>query len=66
MQFKPKKMKFLFKKYLEYETNHGTPESIEMVKDKANQYVQSLIQWFYYFIYNNIDIMIITYRSDHV
>jgi len=36
MKLKPKKMKFLFKKYLEYETKYGSEESAQMVKDKAD------------------------------
>uniref|UniRef100_A0A0D9WWN1 Protein RRP5 homolog n=1 Tax=Leersia perrieri TaxID=77586 RepID=A0A0D9WWN1_9ORYZ len=37
----PKKMKFLFKKYLEYEKLQGDEERIEHVKQKALEYVQS-------------------------
>lgn len=37
----PKKMKFLFKKYLEYEKSLGDEERIEEVKRKAMEYVQS-------------------------
>nr|BAC79783.2 putative pre-rRNA processing protein RRP5 [Oryza sativa Japonica Group]BAD31015.1 putative pre-rRNA processing protein RRP5 [Oryza sativa Japonica Group] len=37
----PKKMKFLFKKYLEYEKSQGDEERIEHVKQKALEYVQS-------------------------
>nr|GMD47877.1 rRNA biogenesis protein RRP5 isoform X1 [Ipomoea batatas] len=38
----PKKMKFLFKKYLEYEKSVGDEERIESVKRKAMEYVESL------------------------
>lgn len=37
----PKKMKFLFKKYLEYEKSQSDEERIEHVKQKALEYVQS-------------------------
>ncbi|XP_012990759.2 protein RRP5 homolog [Esox lucius] len=36
-----KRIKFFFKRYLEYEKNHGTPESILAVKEKALEYVES-------------------------
>lgn len=38
-----KKMKFLFKKYLEYEKSHGDEERIESVKRKAMEYVESTL-----------------------
>ncbi|KAM3248493.1 hypothetical protein P3L10_010262 [Capsicum annuum] len=37
----PKKMKFLFKKYLEYENTLGDDERMEAVKRKAMEYVES-------------------------
>lgn len=37
----PKKMKFLFKKYLDYEKSQGDEERIESVKRKAMEYVES-------------------------
>ncbi|KAJ8544824.1 hypothetical protein K7X08_017407 [Anisodus acutangulus] len=37
----PKKMKFLFKKYLEYEKTVGDDERMEAVKRKAMEYVES-------------------------
>ncbi|XP_072958510.1 rRNA biogenesis protein RRP5 isoform X2 [Typha angustifolia] len=37
----PKKMKFLFKKYLEYEKTQGDEDRIEHVKSKALEYVES-------------------------
>eukprot|EP00262_Sarcandra_glabra_P007984 TRINITY_DN21152_c0_g1_i1.p1 TRINITY_DN21152_c0_g1~~TRINITY_DN21152_c0_g1_i1.p1 ORF type:complete len:572 (-),score=125.55 TRINITY_DN21152_c0_g1_i1:250-1932(-) len=37
----PKKMKFLFKKYLVYEASCGDEERIEYVKKKAMEYVES-------------------------
>ncbi|KAJ3670185.1 hypothetical protein LUZ60_010509 [Juncus effusus] len=37
----PKKMKFLFKKYLEYEKTQGDEERIEHVKSKALEFVES-------------------------
>ncbi|KAH9737715.1 rRNA biogenesis protein RRP5 [Citrus sinensis] len=39
----PKKMKFLFKKYLEYEKSVGEEERIEYVKQKAMEYVESTL-----------------------
>ena len=36
-----KKMKFFFKKYLEFEQRHGTESSVESVKRKAVEYVES-------------------------
>ncbi|KAF7689557.1 hypothetical protein HF521_012910 [Silurus meridionalis] len=36
-----KKVKFFFKRYLDYEKKHGTPESIQTVKQKAQEYVES-------------------------
>ncbi|KAK2175873.1 hypothetical protein NP493_701g01000 [Ridgeia piscesae] len=38
-----KKMKFFFKKYLEFEQRHGTEESVEAVKQKATDYVESKV-----------------------
>ncbi|EAR99985.1 S1 RNA-binding domain protein (macronuclear) [Tetrahymena thermophila SB210] len=43
MQFKPRQMKFFFKKYLQFEATKGTTERVEEVKQKAAEYVQSLI-----------------------
>ncbi|CAL9060989.1 unnamed protein product [Musa banksii] len=37
----PKKMKFLFKKYLDYEKAHGDEDTVEHVKRKALEYVES-------------------------
>ncbi|CAA3014339.1 rRNA biogenesis RRP5 [Olea europaea subsp. europaea] len=39
----PKKMKFLFKKYLEYEKSMGDEERVESVKRKAFEYVDSIL-----------------------
>jgi len=39
----PKKMKFLFKKYVEYENSLGDEERIESVKRKAMEYVESTL-----------------------
>ncbi|XP_062865750.1 protein RRP5 homolog [Trichomycterus rosablanca] len=36
-----KKIKFFFKRFLDYEKKHGTPESIQTVKQKALEYVES-------------------------
>ncbi len=43
MTLKPKKMKFLFKRFLEYESQHGDEETVQSVKAKANDYVKSII-----------------------
>ncbi|XP_062219315.1 rRNA biogenesis protein RRP5 isoform X2 [Phragmites australis] len=37
----PKKIRFLFKKYLEFEQSHGDVERVEHVKQKAREYVQT-------------------------
>ncbi|KAF5750634.1 hypothetical protein HS088_TW03G00973 [Tripterygium wilfordii] len=39
----PKKMKFLFKKYLEYEKSNGDEKRVEYVKQKAMDYAQSTL-----------------------
>ena len=36
-----KRIKFFFKRYLEYEKKNGTPESIQAVKEKALEYVEN-------------------------
>ncbi|KAM4603795.1 protein RRP5 homolog isoform 1-T2 [Polymixia lowei] len=36
-----KKIKFFFKRYLDYEKKHGTPESIQAVKEKALEFVEA-------------------------
>ncbi|KAF7663388.1 hypothetical protein LDENG_00211330 [Lucifuga dentata] len=36
-----KKIKFFFKRYLEFEKKHGTPQSIQAVKDKAVEFVEA-------------------------
>lgn len=36
-----KKIKFFFKRYLEYEKKHGTPQSIQTVKEKAMEFVEA-------------------------
>ncbi|MEQ2187506.1 hypothetical protein GOODEAATRI_005369, partial [Goodea atripinnis] len=35
-----KKIKFFFKRYLEYEKKHGTPQSVQAVKAKAIEFVE--------------------------
>ena len=37
----PKKMKFFFKKYIDFEKSYGTEENINLVKKKALDYVES-------------------------
>jgi len=41
MKWSSKKMKYFFKRYLEFEKLHGTEETIEHVKQKAREYVES-------------------------
>lgn len=41
LNLNPKKMKYFFKRYLEYETLHGTQDSIDYVANAAREYVQS-------------------------
>ncbi|XP_030208651.1 protein RRP5 homolog isoform X3 [Gadus morhua] len=36
-----KKVKFFFKRYLDYEKKHGTPESVQTVKEKALEFVEA-------------------------
>lgn len=36
-----KRIKFFFKRYLEYEKKSGTAESVQAVKEKALQYVEA-------------------------
>ncbi|XP_051778120.1 LOW QUALITY PROTEIN: protein RRP5 homolog [Erpetoichthys calabaricus] len=40
MSLPAKKIKFFFKRYLEYEKKHGTAESVEGVKQKAMDYIE--------------------------
>lgn len=40
MQIPPKKIKFLFKRYLEYEGKHGDAASVNKVKQAAKSYVE--------------------------
>ncbi|KAJ1668258.1 rRNA biogenesis protein rrp5 [Coemansia sp. RSA 1646] len=42
MKFSSKKMKFLFKKWLGFEKTHGSEATIEHVKDRALEYINSL------------------------
>ena len=40
LQLPAKKIKFLFKRYLEYEKQDGTPATVEKVKQAAREYVE--------------------------
>lgn len=40
MSFKTRKMKYFFKRYVQYEMEHGTEEKVEQVKLKAQEYVR--------------------------
>lgn len=37
----PKRMKFFFKRYLDYEKQHGTEKDVQAVKAKALEYVEA-------------------------
>ena len=41
MKLSAKKMKFFFKKFLDFEKSHGDDKHIEYVKKKAFEYVES-------------------------
>lgn len=41
MSLPPKKMKFLFKRYLDYEKVHGTAAGVDHVKQAAREYVEA-------------------------
>ena len=41
MKISAKKMKFIFKRYLEFERQHGSSADVEAVKEKAKAYVES-------------------------
>ena len=41
-KLKPFKMKFFFKRYLDFEQKHGSDASVELVKNKAIAYVESI------------------------
>ena len=40
LKLSAKKMKLMFKRYLEFEKQQGSPASVEVVKDKARTYVE--------------------------
>ncbi|KAJ2781535.1 rRNA biogenesis protein rrp5 [Coemansia javaensis] len=42
MNHAPRKMKFLFKKWLKFEKDHGSEATVERVKERAREYVGSL------------------------
>lgn len=42
MDFNAKRMKGVFKKYLQFEMDHGDEAGVEAVKAKATEYVASL------------------------
>ncbi len=41
MQLPPKKMKFLFKRFLDFERSHGDAAGVEHVKQAAREYVEA-------------------------
>eukprot|EP00798_Chlamydomonas_sp_ICE-L_P000496 gene496-1903_t len=44
MTLPPKKMKFLFKRFLEYEKEHGDAASVDHVKKRAMEFVESTLK----------------------
>ncbi|CEP18214.1 hypothetical protein [Parasitella parasitica] len=42
MKFSSKKMKFLFKKWIQFEKTHGTEDDVQRVKEKTLAYVESM------------------------
>ena len=42
LKLKEEKMKFFFKKYLNYELSYGTPATVENIKKKANDYIETI------------------------
>ena len=40
LKLSTKKMKFMFKRYLEFERKHGSGSTVESVKQKARAYVE--------------------------
>ncbi|KAI8342777.1 hypothetical protein BC941DRAFT_368731 [Chlamydoabsidia padenii] len=42
MKFSSKKMKFLFKKWLQFEKDHGSSEDVERVKERTLAYVETI------------------------
>ena len=42
MKASTKKMKFFFKKYLDFEVKHGTEAQVQHVRDAARQYVEAV------------------------
>lgn len=41
LKLSTKKMKFMFKRYLEFEQKHGSRVDVEAVKEKARAYVEA-------------------------
>ena len=41
LNLQPKKMKAIFKKYLDFETSHGDAQGVDRVRKKALEYVES-------------------------
>ena len=44
MNLSAKKMKFIFKKYMDFEMKHGSEENVERVREKAVEYVESKVE----------------------
>jgi len=42
LKLSSKKMKYFLKKYMAFEKENGTPETVEFVRQKANEYVDSI------------------------
>ena len=41
LKLSAKKMKLMFKRYLQFERQYGSPAGVEAVKDKARTYVET-------------------------
>ena len=41
LNLKPKKMRFFFKRYVAFESDHGAPEKVEYVKQRALEFIES-------------------------
>ena len=44
LKLSSKKMKYFFKRYLEFEKEHGTDATVDHVKKRAREYVESKMQ----------------------
>jgi rRNA biogenesis protein RRP5 len=42
LKFSSKKMKFIFKKWLQFEKSHGSDDDVQRVKERTLAYVESM------------------------